>query len=162
MVESCFFCDVYNNKKEQVVLENEFFFARYDGRPISPGHAEVIPKRHVVDFFDLSPGESVKFYPLMKDVVRHIEGEDKQALYEKILDDMKDNPSAVTYIQRMLNHIGLNKKPDAYNFGINNGSAAGRTIHHLHIHIIPRYEGDMPNPRGGVRNIIPGMGDYNE
>lgn len=53
-------------------------------------------------------------------------------------------------------------KPDAYNVGINNGQAAGRTIHHLHVHLIPRYEGDVENPRGGVRHIIPGKGDYHE
>lgn len=50
--------------------------------------------------------------------------------------------------------------PDAFNIGINEGKEAGRTVHHLHIHIIPRYVGDVENPRGGVRNIIPGKGNY--
>jgi len=50
--------------------------------------------------------------------------------------------------------------PDAYNIGVNDGGSAGRTIHHLHIHLIPRYKGDVENPRGGVRHIIPGKGDY--
>ncbi len=50
--------------------------------------------------------------------------------------------------------------PDGYNVGINEGEAAGRTVHHLHVHIIPRYKGDVENPRGGVRNIIPGKGKY--
>lgn len=50
--------------------------------------------------------------------------------------------------------------PDAYNIGINEGEAAGRTQHHLHIHLIPRFKGDVENPRGGVRNIIPGKADY--
>lgn len=50
--------------------------------------------------------------------------------------------------------------PDAYNIGINNGEAAGRTVHHLHIHLIPRYSGDVPDPRGGVRNVIPEKGNY--
>lgn len=50
--------------------------------------------------------------------------------------------------------------PDAYNLGINDGEAAGRTVHHLHIHLIPRYVGDVKNPRGGIRHIIPGKGDY--
>jgi len=50
--------------------------------------------------------------------------------------------------------------PDGYNIGVNDGVAAGRTIHHLHIHIIPRYTGDVENPRGGVRYIIPGKGFY--
>ena len=46
-------------------------------------------------------------------------------------------------------------KPDGFNIGINEGEAAGRTIHHLHIHLIPRYKGDLEKPRGGVRNILP-------
>ena len=45
--------------------------------------------------------------------------------------------------------------PDGYNVGINVGTAAGQSIHHLHIHVIPRYEGDVENPKGGVRGVIP-------
>jgi diadenosine tetraphosphate (Ap4A) HIT family hydrolase len=50
--------------------------------------------------------------------------------------------------------------PDAYNVGLNNGEAAGRTVPHLHMHLIPRYKGDVENPRGGIRNIIPGKGEF--
>jgi diadenosine tetraphosphate (Ap4A) HIT family hydrolase len=50
--------------------------------------------------------------------------------------------------------------PDAYNVGLNEGLDAGRTVHHLHVHVIPRYKGDVENPRGGIRNIIPGKGNY--
>jgi diadenosine tetraphosphate (Ap4A) HIT family hydrolase len=52
--------------------------------------------------------------------------------------------------------------PDGYNIGINEGEAAGGTQHHLHMHIIPRYYGDVEEPKGGVRNIIPGRGNYDE
>ena len=51
-------------------------------------------------------------------------------------------------------------KPDGYNIGINDGPAAGQTVPHLHIHLIPRYKGDIPDPRGGVRWIIPDKADY--
>jgi superfamily II DNA or RNA helicase/diadenosine tetraphosphate (Ap4A) HIT family hydrolase len=51
-------------------------------------------------------------------------------------------------------------KPDGYNIGINVGEAAGQTVHHLHVHVIPRYRGDMDDPRGGVRHVIPGRGNY--
>lgn len=50
--------------------------------------------------------------------------------------------------------------PDGFNIGLNIGKYAGQTIDHTHIHLIPRYEGDVHNPRGGVRNIIPELGDY--
>ena len=50
--------------------------------------------------------------------------------------------------------------PDGYNIGINDGAAAGQTIPHLHLHLIPRYEGDRDDPRGGVRWIIPEKADY--
>jgi diadenosine tetraphosphate (Ap4A) HIT family hydrolase len=46
-------------------------------------------------------------------------------------------------------------KPDGYNIGVNCGESAGQTIMHLHVHLIPRYQGDMDNPRGGVRGVIP-------
>jgi len=60
----------------------------------------------------------------------------------------------------MLKHRSLWKKPDGYNIGMNEGEAAGRTINHLHIHIIPRYFGDVEDYIGGIRHIIPGMGNY--
>ena len=50
--------------------------------------------------------------------------------------------------------------PDGYNIGINCGEAAGQTIPHAHIHVIPRYKGDMENPRGGVRGVIPEKQNY--
>ena len=51
-------------------------------------------------------------------------------------------------------------QPDGFNIGINIGAAAGQTVFHLHIHVIPRYAGDLPDPRGGVRNVIPSKGNY--
>ncbi|HDL53779.1 MAG TPA: HIT family protein [Proteobacteria bacterium] len=50
--------------------------------------------------------------------------------------------------------------PDGYNIGINDGEAAGQTVMHLHIHLIPRYKGDIPDPRGGVRWIFPDKAKY--
>jgi diadenosine tetraphosphate (Ap4A) HIT family hydrolase len=49
---------------------------------------------------------------------------------------------------------------DGYNIGINDGPSAGQTVPHLHIHLIPRYNGDRSDPRGGVRWIIPEKADY--
>ena len=50
--------------------------------------------------------------------------------------------------------------PDGYNIGINDGPAAGQTVPHLHMHLIPRYKGDIEDPRGGVRWIIPEKAKY--
>lgn len=46
-------------------------------------------------------------------------------------------------------------QPDGFNIGINCGEQAGQTIFHVHVHLIPRYFGDMNDPRGGVRGVIP-------
>jgi diadenosine tetraphosphate (Ap4A) HIT family hydrolase len=51
-------------------------------------------------------------------------------------------------------------RPSGYNVGINDGPAAGQTVLHVHIHLIPRYAGDRPDPRGGIRWIIPEKADY--
>jgi diadenosine tetraphosphate (Ap4A) HIT family hydrolase len=50
--------------------------------------------------------------------------------------------------------------PAGYNIGINDGAAAGQTIGHLHVHLIPRYPADSPDPRGGVRWVFPDRADY--
>ncbi|MCC6665011.1 MAG: DEAD/DEAH box helicase family protein [Polyangiaceae bacterium] len=50
--------------------------------------------------------------------------------------------------------------PDGYNVGFNAGTAAGQTVMHLHVHVIPRFRGDMDDPRGGVRHVIPSEGNY--
>lgn len=56
--------------------------------------------------------------------------------------------------------IGQSHSPDGYNIGINNGAAAGQTVPHVHIHVVPRYEGDVEDPRGGVRWVIPDKAKY--
>jgi diadenosine tetraphosphate (Ap4A) HIT family hydrolase len=56
--------------------------------------------------------------------------------------------------------IAAEHRPDGYNIGINDGAAAGQTVPHLHIHLIPRYAGDMADPRGGVRWVMPDKADY--
>jgi len=65
--------------------------------------------------------------------------------------------SAVRELKTVLDEI---YSPDAFNIGINNGAAAGQTIPHLHVHVIPRYHGDMERPEGGVRGVIPEKRTY--
>ncbi|MEJ8756791.1 HIT family protein [Pontibacter sp. H259] len=56
--------------------------------------------------------------------------------------------------------VEIEFSPDGYNIGMNCGEAAGQTVMHFHCHLIPRYIGDMVNPRGGIRHCIPGKGYY--
>lgn len=50
--------------------------------------------------------------------------------------------------------------PDGYNIGINVGQAAGQSVYHCHMHLIPRYTGDVENPKGGIRGVIPKKQKY--
>ena len=63
-------------------------------------------------------------------------------------------------LDEMQNILVKERNPDGFNIGVNVGEAAGQTVMHLHIHLIPRYEGDQPDPRGGVRWIFPEKADY--
>jgi diadenosine tetraphosphate (Ap4A) HIT family hydrolase len=63
-------------------------------------------------------------------------------------------------LQSMKNRLEASFNPAGFNIGINVGEAAGQTVMHLHIHLIPRFVGDMVEPRGGVRNVLPGKGLY--
>ncbi len=56
--------------------------------------------------------------------------------------------------------IEQSHSPDGYNIGMNCGETAGQTVLHFHCHVIPRYRGDMEDPRGGVRGVIPGKQSY--
>ena len=63
-------------------------------------------------------------------------------------------------VKTVKNYLISEYNPDGFNIGSNCGAAAGQTIFHAHIHIIPRYNGDIENPKGGLRNIFPGKGEY--
>lgn len=128
MSKACFFCDVQNRQSDDHRIKaNHLFSARFSDFPVSKGHCEIFPKKHIDSFFDLGAEELSSFFELIKQV-------------KNIIDDKYH--------------------PDGYNIGVNEGEAAGRSIHHVHIHLIPRYRGDVPNPRGGIRNIFPSKADY--
>ena len=121
---NCLFCAELGSRK---FLDTGLVLGFWDAFPISPGHALLIPHRHVATWFDATI-------------------EEQQALLSAI-------NSAKTAIE-------LEHKPDGYNIGINSGEAAGQTVPHLHVHVIPRYTGDVEDPRGGVRWAIPNKARY--
>lgn len=71
-----------------------------------------------------------------------------------------DQTACWIMVNRVRSILEQKFNPDGFNIGINIGKKAGQTIPHVHIHLIPRYTGDVQNPRGGIRHVIPGKGDY--
>ena len=67
-----------------------------------------------------------------------------------------------TMLQNVKQILDKQYHPDGYNIGINVNEAAGQTVFHVHMHLIPRYHGDVPNPKGGVRGVIPDRQKYGE
>jgi diadenosine tetraphosphate (Ap4A) HIT family hydrolase len=61
---------------------------------------------------------------------------------------------------RMRSRVAAEHDPAGFNIAVNVGTAAGQTVMHVYVHLIPRYPGDVPDPAGGIRNLIPGMGRY--
>jgi diadenosine tetraphosphate (Ap4A) HIT family hydrolase len=118
----CIFCLQHHAAENKIMIENDEFFVRYDNFPATEGHVEIVPKRHVVSFFDLTPTEIGAAYDLM-----------------------------LRAQKKLADKYG----PDGYTIGVNEGTAAGRSVNHLHIHLIPRHYGDVDDPRGGIRQIVP-------
>lgn len=66
----------------------------------------------------------------------------------------EERDAMLTLLDLARREIGSELAPDGFNIGINDGIAAGQTVPHLHLHLIPRFEGDVADPRGGVRWVI--------
>ncbi|MDF2446509.1 MAG: putative cell-cycle regulation histidine triad protein [Moraxellaceae bacterium] len=71
-----------------------------------------------------------------------------------------ERAAMLALLEQSKQQLDTHQQPDGYNIGINDGAAAGQTVPHLHMHLIPRYSGDREDPRGGVRWIIPEKADY--
>ena len=121
----CLFCNI--NSKD-LVFDNEFAFASFDSYPVSKYHSLIVPKRHILDFFELTDDELLACNDLIKKIKKKIQNEDKTV--------------------------------DGFNIGTNSGVVAGQSIMHCHIHLIPRRKGDVDNPQGGVRGVIPSKQHY--
>ena len=115
----CFFCEA---EQERIIAENELSYAIRDGFPVTKLHTLVLPKRHVVTYFELSQAEVNATNQLLSEIKSNIEQADATV--------------------------------SGFNIGMNNGESSGQTLFHCHIHLIPRRDGDVKNPRGGVRGVI--------
>lgn len=155
-MNDCVFCDLNELASVATIEKYEKFTLRLDPNPVSFGHILVIPNRHVEKFDDLDEDELSNFGEAVTKSKKL--AEEKERIKEKYseISEVKDQNS-----NRMIDSImGEKKDPEGFNIGINEGEVAGQTIDHLHIHVIPRYEGDVENPEGGVRNVIPDKADY--
>ena len=111
-----------------IIYEDQDHVAILDKYPIDTGHSLVIPKRHIVSYFECNKDEYEEI-PLVLNT---------QKTELKLTDD------AIT----------------GFNIGMNIGEDAGQTVFHFHIHIIPRRKGDIDNPKGGIRGVIPNKQKY--
>ncbi len=100
----------------------------------------------VLDAFPISEGHTL-IIPK-----RHIE-----LLFDLPGDDLAEVWALVAKVRQVLKR---KYQPDGFNIGVNEGRAAGQTIGHAHVHVIPRRAGDVPDPRGGIRWVIPGKAKY--
>ncbi len=100
----------------------------------------------IKDAFPVSPGHLLIISNQVKDDFFALTNEEKWHL-PKVIEKAKEL-------------IENEFSPDGYNIGMNCGQVAGQTVFHFHCHLIPRYKGDMDNPRGGVRHVIPSKGNY--
>lgn len=158
--QACYFCKVSSGHADPFIFENRSFVAIFDTHPVNPGHALVIPRRHVESIFDLDEQERSDYFDALAGVKAVIESTDFAQLYPGMMarEDLSDRP--MDQIQMVLALPFLGKQPDAYTVGNNDGREAGRSIDHLHVIVLPRYKGDVQNPRGGIRNVIPDRAHY--
>jgi superfamily II DNA or RNA helicase/diadenosine tetraphosphate (Ap4A) HIT family hydrolase/HKD family nuclease/SOS-response transcriptional repressor LexA len=101
----------------------------------------------VYDRFPVSPGHVLV-------ITRRV----VPTFFECTADEQAALMELVGEVKRLLDQ--REPKPNGYNVGFNSGAAAGQTVPHVHVHVIPRYAGDMVDPRGGVRHVIPEKGNY--
>jgi len=100
----------------------------------------------IEDGFPVSPGHLLV-------ISSHV----RTDFFDLTVKEKEDLPKTIEIAREL---IQSNYSPDGFNIGMNCGEAAGQTVFHFHCHVIPRYEGDMENPRGGVRHCVNGKGYY--
>ncbi|MFC1678691.1 HIT family protein [Elusimicrobiota bacterium] len=100
----------------------------------------------LVDAYPISPGHMLVVPKRHVDDFFDLSNEERLSIWE--------------LVETIRKQIQADKSPDGFNIGINAGAAAGQTVPHAHVHIIPRFEGDREDPRGGIRWILPEKAKY--
>lgn len=98
------------------------------------------------DRFPVSLGHSLVIPFAHTSSIFDLPEQDQQKIWELVIQLRKE--------------IMIEFNPNGFNVGINDGFAAGQTVPHAHIHVIPRYDGDLADPRGGIRRVIPKKAPY--
>ncbi len=155
--KSCTFCSLY--EKRIIQDETEFFWTNFDAFPITPGHTEIVPKRHVASSLDLTAEEWADLHKAIKQGTQLIYNTNWVEFYEGLVNNPLNDVSK-EYCQKALEELKEFGPIKDWNRGENDGPIAGQTIPHFHYHLIPRFKGDVKDPIGGVRHIIPGKGNY--
>ena len=96
-------------------------------------------------------------YPISPGHLLIISNDLKNDYFDLSKDELNELPRMISKAKELIEKECL---PDGYNIGMNCGESAGQTIMHFHCHVIPRFKGDMNDPRGGVRHSIRGKGYY--
>lgn len=162
-ITECALCEIKDERGPYIFYEDQkgLFRAGWDPNPVNPGHALVIPKRHVQFFRDLNDDELENFARVVQIVKNIITNTKLDDVYQQIA-ELNKNENTQAFLRKVLPSFEkvTGRQPDAFNDGLNDGPAAGQTVPHLHWHVIPRWEGDIEDPRGGIRNFLPDRGNY--
>ncbi len=136
----------------------------YSGFPANPGHTLVIPKRHIESFEDMNREEKYELADAVILLQEHLSSLDIRQLYHEIGPQMASPTSNfMSFISAALKDLKrYTEPPQSFNHGVNNGIEAGRTVNHLHYHVIPRWQGDVSDPKGGILNMFEGKGKYKQ
>ena len=109
---------------------------------------------HSTEFFNIVHDK----YPVSEGHILVISKRHVASYFDLSNDEKYELVEIIDTLQRYLSDTYT---PDRFNVGFNDGKCAGQTVQHFHLHIIPRYDGDMENPQGGVRGVIPNKQKYN-
>ncbi|MDO8266172.1 MAG: HIT domain-containing protein [Candidatus Saccharibacteria bacterium] len=162
---TCNFCKTIKaNSSDSFIIPGitKFTFI-YDIFPVVPGHTLIIPNRHVSEYLGLTKPERNELNDAIIALYKHLAEVNFEDLYSTLLRDFNNNKNAEKFLQDAKEKaIQYNRSPDGYNHGLNDCLEAGRTVEHLHYHIMPRWAGDSDDPRGGVRHMFLGKGNYHK